>query len=445
MQAEVPPGTTAAQLAAAILQCLQGELAAFSGGLRMELAAVCLDIHQGMRQTCIMDTPRLPDNCRFPNSRACADRFSKLAAGGGAYLEVRCFALLLRLAVQLRDKKLALTALEAVVSANRQLPVLAKPACDMLQHFGWPPRALPLLRQWVAGDAATWDSLCLLPPSSVTLLEAALDAGQTPGLSPGRAQRAQAAATQLAMALAKAARAEAAKQGMRGFFSLPGRLLALLQRVPSAGGRLALEEAALAMLRALGGRAQHLPDFATGCISVLAALAPQHVAGSPVMLKLVCTCLDELSASIGPSPEAPRDWSKPGLYLGYQPTGSLLALKSFLLDPNRRECVLPATVDLRMWFRYVHTHTQDDMDYRLFETDDGLEQYAFTKHHRAHERKLAAHAERLAQQRKLLDLLLPCLVLALPRGGARSGVDGSRRRGRSAKAARLSAAGPGSS
>ena len=48
---------------------------------------------------------------------------------------------------------------------------------------------------------------------------------------------------------------------------------------------------------------------------------------------------------------------------------------------------------------------------------EGSASVRITKQHAVHDNALSRYRELCAMQRALLDLLLPCLVLALPRGG----------------------------
>lgn len=59
-----------------------------------------------------------------------------------------------------------------------------------------------------------------------------------------------------------------------------------------------------------------------------------------------------------------------------------------------------------------------DLDAERVQLEGGADGWRFTKSHSVYQSKLAEHAEQQQKLHSLLDLLLPSLVLALPRGSS---------------------------
>ncbi|KAL4451961.1 hypothetical protein ABPG75_007623 [Micractinium tetrahymenae] len=175
-------------------------------------------------------------------------------------------------------------------------------------------------------------------------------------------------------------------QAVKELLDSPSRLLLALAGVPTAGGELALQ----VVVGAVGGGRRYGPDHVAGlrttCSTLLSTLPCERVAVEPV------------------------DWRKPKV-AEMNTYFDDCKLKDFMLDPEQQECVLPDPP--RDWSWRWHR------DIEVAETkQDGRASWRITKRHTVYEQAAAAYRARMAQQRALLDLLAPCLLLAVPAGAA---------------------------
>ena len=87
----------------------------------------------------------------------------------------------------------------------------------------------------------------------------------------------------------------------------------------------------------------------------------------------------------------------------------------------------------------AHADSFRDLSAERVQLEGGGDGWRFTKSHAVYEKAVADHAQQQLKLRALLDLLLPCLVLALPRGSGGGGLGAAAAEGEAppAKAPRL--------
>ncbi|PRW44532.1 hypothetical protein C2E21_6789 [Chlorella sorokiniana] len=297
----------------------------------------------------------------------------------------------------------------------------------LLRCYQWPANALGALQAWVhPTDAAV--------KSGMAILEARLaDAGD----SAQHTASAWVAASALALSLAKGLRLGCVPDKlyyMSWVFSEAHKpLLLLLHRVATTAGCMALEAAVEAVLAHFFFEPPtvytrlYYSTLRTACVALLEELPPHIVAGCPALLKLICSCAANVHAALEASiPVEPQDWSKQLAIQFAEHCQYCQQLQEFVGKADQQACTLPCGYHLDIIVRvYIESAWRNppkwrDLDAERVQLEGGADGWRFTKSHKAYQQEVAEHAEQRQKLDALLQLLLPCLVLALPCDGSSS-------------------------
>ncbi|PSC70164.1 type IIB DNA topoisomerase [Micractinium conductrix] len=352
--------------------------------------------------------------------------------------EVAAVAALVLAACQLGDASLAERLLKVTGAASSTSDNAAAMLGHCLRacaHFGLPD----CWRKLLPADSKNMPASV---PWSVHLLECCIELDQRcPSLDGGVASGRM--LTAVALSVAETVCTDC-KQSWTGPLSwqrkLAPAMLALL-RVRTAGGPLALNRAAAAVVDAQANSTRHVgvkvqkmfQDMTAGCTEMMNALGVGTGAGCPAYLKLLAHAFARAAhavSELGPPPAAPQDWRKEAhlpCLAGDEPDAQLCntctALQAFLHDPELTELKMEEPED-PFAAGYNRTHLQrfiailglglaTDVKGNWREVGP-LHKLTFTKSHKSYRMAAEEHAVLTQHRGTLAALWHDCLLHLLP-------------------------------